>query len=65
MSRERGRKHVCLTGEEPETREIEGLAQSHSAHLGGVGLQLVHGAPAPTFSAPTPTPLPLLGAIEA
>lgn len=65
MSRQRSRKHAYLTDEESEAREIEGLAQSHTAHLGGVGLQLVQWAPAPKFLAPSPTPLPPLGAIEA
>lgn len=63
MSRQRSRKPI--TDEESEAREVEGLAQSHTAHLGGVGLQLVHWAPAPKFLAPSPTPLPPLGAIEA
>lgn len=66
MSGQRGRKHVYLTDEEPEAREIKGLAQNHTVHHWGlgVGLELVHRAPAPKLLAPTPTPLPPLGAME-
>ena len=40
MSRWRGWKHACFTDEEPEAREIKGLAQSHRAHRRGIGLAI-------------------------
>lgn len=62
MSGQRGRKHAYLTDEEPEAREIKGVAQNHSPSLGGGSG--AGASPAPKLLAPTPTSLPPLGAME-